>query len=136
MVNYQHPGNTTTKKSDKICHLIEKYLATVLVLAGKEVNFFTVAFMGLCFGFETRTVLITQSTDQFVGCLIHLESIALGVITEPHQLPLQHGRADSRKKLWLSVKPCSARTKLSLHYQLCIQNKYKTQPHTSHYEKN
>ena len=31
----------------------------VLVLAGIELIFFTVASMGLCFGFELETVLIT-----------------------------------------------------------------------------
>ena len=33
---------------------------TVLVLAGIELIFFTVAGMGLCFGFVLKTVLITQ----------------------------------------------------------------------------
>ena len=38
----------------------QEITATVLVLAGIELIFFTVVSMGLCFGFVLATVLITQ----------------------------------------------------------------------------
>ena len=39
---------------------MEKLVENVLVLAGIELIFFTVASMGLCFGFVLETVLITE----------------------------------------------------------------------------
>ena len=45
--------------------LVLVFIISVLVLAGIELIFFTVASMGLCFGFVLKTVLITQ------GCFIY-----------------------------------------------------------------
>jgi len=36
------------------------FLGTVLVLTGIELIFYIVAFMGLCFGFVLKTMLIMQ----------------------------------------------------------------------------
>lgn len=50
------------KESSVLCIGVEPY-SGVLVLAGMEFIFFTVASMGLWFGFVLETVMITQ------GCL-------------------------------------------------------------------
>jgi len=52
---------------------------TVLVLAGIELISFTVASMGLCFGFVLKTVLIIQ------GCFSYTELRPLLFLTLPHQ---------------------------------------------------
>ena len=55
----------------------------VLVLAGVELMFFTVASMGLCFGFVLKTVLIIQRC--FSYCSAYPVSRPFLLLTPPHQ---------------------------------------------------
>ena len=56
---------------------------SVLVLAGVELVFFTLAIMGLCFEFVLKTVLVTQ------GCLVPAEQCShrAKASSAPHPTP-------------------------------------------------
>jgi len=50
--------------------LLVKSFTSVLVLGGVELIFFTVASVGLCFGFVLKTVSITQGRSSYHGVVL------------------------------------------------------------------